>query len=65
MALRRGIARLEDLQAPRRPDLEMLLRPEDLERMQEIIDRVYGDPVRYAKRIAVMEEIFDRYPAKG
>ena len=33
--------------------------------MQEIIDRVYGDPERYAKRIARMNEVFDRCNAEA
>ncbi len=61
ISLRRRIAHLEDRLAPRRPDLELLLRPEDIARMQEIVDRVYGDPERYATRIARMNEIIDRH----
>ena len=55
MSLKRRVDRLSDRLTPPRPP-ELQISPEDRAIMQRIVNRYYSDPVRYAKRIELLEK---------
>ena len=55
MSLKRRIDRLSERLTPPRPP-KLQIRPEDRAIMVRIVKRYYSDPVRYAKRIEVLEQ---------
>ncbi len=59
MSLKSRIDRLQRALIPPAPP-PIVLNPENAALKQAIVDRIYGDPVRYADRIALFEEIMER-----
>ncbi len=55
MSLKRRVDRLSDRLTPPRPP-ELQISPEDRVIMERIVKRYYSDPVRYAKRIELIEK---------
>ena len=55
MSLKRRVDRLSDRLTPPRPP-ELHISPEDRAIMVRIVKNYYSDPVRYAKRIQVLEQ---------
>ncbi len=63
MNLKRRLARLETA-AVSQACWEPVFSDEDRAIMQRIIDRMYADPVRNAKRIAIFEQAGERLAAQ-
>lgn len=60
MSLKRRVDRLSArLIPPPRPEPQ--LSPESIAIMQRIVNRYYSDPVRYAKRIQLLEQCRMKY----
>ncbi len=57
MDIKRRLAKLESRAAARQARMEPTLSPEQLERMQRIMDRLYADPEQHADSIAIYERI--------
>ena len=64
MDLKRRLAKLETAAAARQVHTEPVFSDEDRAIMQRIIDRMYADPVRNAKRIAIFEQAGERLAAQ-
>ena len=64
MDLKRRLARLETAAAVRQDRTEPVFSDEDRAIMQRIIDRMYADPERNAKRIAIFEQAGERLAAQ-
>ncbi len=57
MDLNRRLAKLETAGSVRQARMEPTFSPEQLERMQRIMDRLYADPEQHADSIAIYERI--------
>ncbi len=55
MSLKRRVDRLSARLIPP-PPAERPISPEDKAIMQRIVNNMYSDPVRYAKRIQILEQ---------
>ncbi len=64
MNLKRRLAKLETV-AVSQARSEPVFSEEDRAIMQRIINRMYADPVRYAKRIAIFEQAGERLAAQA
>ena len=56
MDLKRRLANLETVAAMRQDRMEPVYSEEDRAIMQRIVSRMYADPVRNARRIAIFEQ---------
>ena len=56
MDLKRRLAKLETAATVRQASTEPVYSEEDRAIMQRIVTRIYADPVRNAKRIAIFEQ---------
>ena len=65
MDLKRRLAKLETAAALRQAGTEPVFSERDRAIMQRIVDRMYADPVRYAKRIAIFEQAGERLAAQA
>ena len=65
MDLKRRLAKLETAAAVSQTRWEPVFSDEDRAIMQRIIDRIYADPVRNAKCIAIFEQAGERLAAQA
>ena len=65
MDLKRRLAKLETAATARQDRTEPVFSDEDRAIMQRIITRMYADPVRNAKRIAIFEQAGERLAAQA